>query len=187
LAQSTGASGDYASAIADLKWYQMFKLSEAEATAAQEKSWGFEAKQAKAVKDKELAAEQAARDRELAEAKARESSPEAVAAREQEQFLRRINGAQYRWVTAPSAYCSIEVRDGTIIYKHFSQDYLDKSWHDMGNYGRYGRITYELKGRSLQGFINGVADPTMTGIISEDGATITIHAGSYVEVFNRVR
>jgi hypothetical protein len=95
LALAQGAAGDYAKGITSLQHYQMFKLSDAEAQAVQDKIWGFEAKQEKVVKDKELAAATRAEEERR---KAYESSPEGIAAKqleEERQWLKRLDGAIY--------------------------------------------------------------------------------------------
>jgi hypothetical protein len=81
IALALEAAGDYASAIANIKLYLLFKLPDADARAAQDKIYAIEAKQEKATKAKE-----------------EENSPQAVAAREQKKYddlLRKIDGRRY--------------------------------------------------------------------------------------------
>jgi hypothetical protein len=66
LALTREAAGNYSGAMADLKLYQQFKLSDADARAVQDKLYALEAKQKKAALDKEKTAKEtqakAARD-----------------------------------------------------------------------------------------------------------------------------
>ena len=83
LALAKEAAGDYSGAMDDLKLYQQFKLSNDEARTVQDKIYALEAKQAKA-----------------AEAKAKESSPEAVAAKQQDEYdawLKKLDGAKFSY------------------------------------------------------------------------------------------
>ena len=59
LALAKEAAGDYSGAMADLKIYQQFKLSDVEVRTVQDKIYALEAKQKKAAKDKELATRKA--------------------------------------------------------------------------------------------------------------------------------
>jgi hypothetical protein len=180
LAQSAGASGDYASAIADLKWYQMFKLSEAEIQAAQEKSWGFEAKQKMAEQEKAQAAQEAARARELAAQKAAEdqrAQQEAAAAkqaREQEEFLRKIDGARYSCTYNGSddgipivniAY--LDIRGDTVRWtRERIQGPGAGHVDDLSN-----GLVFRIYGREIR-LISKNGSVLFTGVISADGNTI---------------
>ena len=89
LALTREAAGDYSGAMADLKRYQHFKLSDSEARTVQDKIYVLEAKQKKA------STAAAAKD---AAAKAKESNPAAVAAKKQNTFdelLKKIDGRRY--------------------------------------------------------------------------------------------
>jgi tetratricopeptide (TPR) repeat protein len=164
------AAGDYPGGIAALRLYLLFKLPDAEARTAQDKIYALKAKQKMAEQEKEMA-----------EAQARESSPEAVAAREQEQFLRKVDGAQYRFDWNNTNYSTIEIRNGTVLTEmYFGNSYGQWTHHPE-------TVTFELNGKRLRGFLHGVACPTLTGVISEDGSIITIHDGNFVKVYNRVR
>ncbi len=81
------SAGEYVSAIANLKLYQLFKLSDTEARAAQDKIYVLEAKQEKTAK---------------------ESSPEALAQKQQdkaETFLKSLNGARFvYYIPDPECY-----------------------------------------------------------------------------------
>jgi len=183
LAQSTGASGDYASAIADLKWYQMFKLSEAEIQAAQEKSWGFEAKQKMAEQEKELAAQEAVRARELAAQKAAEDqraqqqAAAAKAAREQEEFLRKIDGARYSCTynnrdfdDTPAVWIEyLDIQGDTIRWTtECVQGRRAGRFHQDNTKGRVLRIS----GRTILDYLPDGTPLQPTGVISDDGSTI---------------
>jgi len=167
------AAGDYPGGIAALRLYLLFKLPDAEARAAQDKIYALKAKQKMAEQEKELA-----------EAKARESSPEAIAAQEQEQFLRKINGARYRWNANSTNYDTLEVQGRTVIMKIFFLDAYGH-WFD-GTAGARPRWTFELVGKTLRVFLDGIAAPTVTAVVSDDGSTITIN-GSMGQVFKRVQ
>ncbi|MGA2444727.1 MAG: tetratricopeptide repeat protein [Opitutaceae bacterium] len=181
LALAQGAAGDYASAIADLKWYQRFKLSEAEADAAQKKIWGFEAKQEKAAKDKELAAEKAARDREMAAQKAAEdqrAQQEAAAAnkvREQEEFLRKIDGARYS-CTVPGtddgrpivSNYYFDIRGDTIMW---SRERVQGPGAGRGSRDILAGRIIRIYGREVR-LMHPDGSVVATGVISADGSTI---------------
>jgi tetratricopeptide (TPR) repeat protein len=81
------SAGEYASAIANLKLYQLFKLPDAEARSIQDKIYVLEARQEKAAK---------------------ESSPEALAQKQQdkaEAFFKSLNGARFvYYIPDPECY-----------------------------------------------------------------------------------
>jgi tetratricopeptide (TPR) repeat protein len=81
LALAKEAAGDYAGAEADLKTYQQFKLSDAEARAAQDKIYAIEAKQQLKVSD---AAAKAATDA---------ANAQAADAAKKKAFLHTIQGS----------------------------------------------------------------------------------------------
>jgi len=63
LALALEAAGNYTNAISSLKLYQLFKLSDAEARAVQDKIYALEAKQEMAAKEAQAKAEQEAQKR----------------------------------------------------------------------------------------------------------------------------
>lgn len=90
-------TGDYANAIANLKLYQQFKLSETDARTVQDKLYALEVKQEKAAKDKESAAKKAAEEAQ-ATREADRKTQEAIEVRkttEKEDWLRKLDGARY--------------------------------------------------------------------------------------------
>jgi hypothetical protein len=181
LAQSTGASGDYASAIADLKWYQMFKLSEAEIQAAQEKSWGFEAKQNMAQRDRELAAQKAAEDLRAQQARAAEETPESKKQRELQALLSKIAGRRYTLVKtqAPGFGIStfiIDVKGSIFVTGILSEGRTA----DPQNNGYSEEERFEIQGRETWHQVPPHPyAPEWDGyeiyVISDDGERITVH------------
>jgi hypothetical protein len=160
LALARGAAGYYAQGIADLKYYQLFKLSDAEAQAAQEKSWAFEAKQAKAVKDKELPAEEAASTRELAAQKGSRTPTNAQigpSLSPQDKLLGRWHNTsplprgEIHWLGSPTAYDSIEFLANSMVIAK-SRDTTTDQYQMIGE-GRltmYGYVfLYIVNGNSL--------------------------------------
>jgi tetratricopeptide (TPR) repeat protein len=162
----------YDDAIAALKLFMATNPQDELLRKTQDEIYKIEAKAEKAVKDKELAAEQAARDRELAEAKARESSPEAVAAREFAALLRKIDGRRYE-TPARGGRLVIDV-DGSVL--------LRKVWNSReGWHSYYPPASVEITGRETRLAWIWPPDPD-TGnsggyaidyTISEDGSRIT--------------
>jgi len=177
LALSIGASGDYATAITHLKWYQMFKLSAAEAQAAQEKSWAFEAKQIRAAKDKEVAAQKAVEDQRAQQQAAAENK-----AKEEQDFLRKIDGARYVRhsinVNDQDTDYTYDVSGDVIKFGYVRTRVYDPRDPDMKEVGiwRLGAQYYKIQGRTLCGYWSGGRNPCgETGFISDDGRTITIN------------
>ena len=171
LALALESSGDYPSAMANLKLYQLFKLPDAEARAVQDKIYGLEAKQEKAAK---------------------ESSPEAVAikkAREQEDFLKRINGARYVCHypgPVEDIDFTIDVLGDTLTGGQVKTRSTDPSETKVGIWEKTAD-TYKIDGRSLQCFMQGNVVRGQTGIITDDGSTITIITGESRLIYKRER
>jgi len=200
LALVTEAANDYAQSSADLKFYQLFKLSDAEARSVQDKIYGLEAKAEKAVKDKELAAEGAARDRELAahkaveDQRAQQQAAAANKARQQEEFLRKINGAEYirnevgsdkevKWIYDVAGD---KITSGYVILRVYDRDDPEKKREGVWTMDD----SFKIEGRTLRAFYgNGpTEDPDYTGVISDDGMMLTIWIrGTNPRVAKRVR
>ena len=105
------AAGDYAGAIGHMNLYLLFRLPEAEARTAQDKIYALEAKQEKAAKNK-----------------VEESSPEVVAAREEEDFTKKLNGARYM---RDDRTALVEIRGTEAV---FSEVYAyDNRWHAIAS------------------------------------------------------
>jgi len=151
------AAGDYAKAIDSLQLYRLFKLPETEARAVQDKIYALEAKQ-------EKAAQKAVEGRQAQQAAAEERK-----VREPEDFLRRINGAQYVHDFGNGFVVTLTVLGDTI-----------RGNKDNSN-------TYKIAGHKLQGYLNGQLVPWMTGSISEDGNTIGLDSGNTNILYVRVR
>jgi len=146
------AAGNYANAIANLKIYQMFKLSDTEARSLQDKIWALEAKQEKGAKE--------------AEAKAKESSPATAAAREQNKFedwLKKLDGRRYTRLMKDGETSVIDVRGNILIW-----GFTKGGYQQVG--GNVGRIEIKDRETTVPFTPNAVS---MTVIISEDGDRIT--------------
>jgi len=152
------SAGEYPSAMANLKLYQLFKLPDAEARSVQDKIYVLEAKTEKTAK---------------------ESSPEAVAAknaREQEEFLKRINGAQYVCHypgPVEDIDFTIDVLGNTLTGGQVKTRSTDPSETKVGIWEK-SADTYKIDGRALQCYMQGNVMQGITGIITDDGSTITI-------------
>ena len=152
------SAGEYASAIENLKLYLLFKLPDAEARVIQDKIYVLEAKQEKTEK---------------------ESSPEAVAtknAREQEEFLKRINGARYVCHypgPVEDIDFTIDVLGDAFTGGQVKTRSTDPSETKVGIWEKTAD-NYKIDGRSLQCFMQGNVVQGQEGIITDDGSTITI-------------
>jgi len=162
------AAGKYSDAMDNLTLYRLFKLPEAEARTVQDKIYVLEAKAKKAVKDKEAAAKAA----QEAEAKARESSPEVIAAKNQNAFnalLRTLDGRRY----ANQSRNTIDIKGKTFI----QGAYLDGKYYEGGvedsRVEIVGRETVVTLHEDLSRFQR-VWPVKHTFIISEDGDKITL-------------
>jgi len=173
----------YDDAIASLKLFMATRPQDEVLRKAQDEIYKIEAKLEKAAKDKELAAKKA-----VEEKQAQQEDAAAKKAKEQEEFLRKINGARYfnRWHSADEdGYQSLDVLGDTITEGNGitrSSDPREIGWHQNAT-------TYKIDGRSLRGFFQGRGTiPPTTGVISDDGSTITIRVGDKVTaVFKRER
>ena len=167
-------------AIASLKLFMATNPQGEVLRKTQDEIYKIEAKAQKAVKDKKLAAKKAVEDQ-----RARQEAAEANKAKEQEDFLRKINGARYicRNMGKPTRL----IIQGSSVTMEGYGTFLGKV--------RWGReaISYEIEGRSLRCFVDRFpgpgrdANPELDGFISDDGSTITIGKGQYDRVCNRER
>jgi len=124
---------------------------------------------------------------------AKESSPEAVAAKkekEQEDFLKKINGARYIWNSSQGGiegYNTLDVQGDTITLGCVTT----KSWDPKDKIGVWEKLawTFKIEGRTLRAFMHGRTDPSVTGVIADDGSTMTIYRtytnSKRVEVYKR--
>lgn len=139
---------------------------------------GLEYGAEKAAKDKELAAKKA-----VEEKRAQQEAAEANKAKEQEEFLRKINGARYIYLEDGKVGAILNVIGDTITWV-VESDRRPGSWEPNG-------FTFKIDGRTLRDFLFGRPDPWQDGVITEDGRTITITQratnGTIVFVFKRER
>lgn len=159
------ASGDYADAIAALKRYLLFKLSDSDARAAQDKIYALEAKQEKAAK-----------------AKQEEYSPQAIAARQQNEYaawLRKIDGTRYVGHTWLDAGRSMEwdeelvIRGTTLVLRMRVTRVAPRVILDypIGVWGTPAEIT--MVGHEAKWYIEGTSQVQTIFTISGDGNSIT--------------
>jgi tetratricopeptide (TPR) repeat protein len=158
------AAGDYALAIRNLKLYLLFKLSETDARTAQDKIYALEARQEKAGKE--------------AEAKAKESRPEAIAARKQstfDTFLAGLDGRRYVSIYKAPAGITIDIRGRVFVFG------LVNVTDSMGFHPGYrqggfpGPNPTAIQGMETVVQINSEILVSATFIISADGNSITRH------------
>ena len=165
------SAGEYAGAIENLKLYQMFKLPDAEARAIQDKIYVLEARQEKAAKDKELVAKNEAEER-----KTQQDDAAAKKARDQEEFLRKINGARYVCHypgPVEDIDFTIDVMGDTLTGGQIKTRSTDPSEREVGIWKNMPD-TYKIEGRTLKCYMQGNVIQSMTGLIADDGSTITI-------------
>ena len=141
------AAGKYASAIYELKRYLLFKLPDAEARAVQDKIYVLEAKQEKAAK---------------------ESSPEAVAAQEQNKsndWLKKLDGVKFvRNFDDWKFWFEIHGEHITFYHLHGTEPVF--------------KGTSAIQGREFHMDVDG----GLTGNINEDGSSLTLHLNDGREV-----
>lgn len=173
LALAKEAAGDYSGAMADLKLYQQFKLSDSEARTVQDKIYALEAKAAVAAKQQK------------AEDKA--NSPEVKL----EQFFKSLDGGKWRHDfhdATIGGFDEIICSGNTLAAKKFV------AYERSGSIGIAGQTFDQWKqpltGKQFAtpGFGEYDRGPAQ-GAISDDGKTITIHTfssiGNYTLVFTR--
>ena len=172
-------AGLYAAAIRSLKLYVLAEPNAPDIRSVEKLIDEIEYKQEKAAKDKELTAKKAVEDK-----RARQEDAGANKAKEQEEFLRKINGARYIYrfwgkrsdTGADAEYLqTLDVRGDTISMGQGLADGRD--WF-------MNRITYKIEGRTLRCFVDGKAMPQGDAIISEDGNTINLGGSN---VYKRLR
>ncbi len=166
-------SGRFDDAAGALKLYLLTNPGSQDVRAARDKIYALEAK-------KEMA--QAEKIAKNAEAKARESSPEAVAERKRQQeqkLVKSLDGAVYTLTESGGFLQRIEIKDGEGDWKIFNNNML----------GHHTKSA--IVGREFTGFTDGSGFVTRF-TISEDGNAITKHvrdtAGQvWEQIFHRER
>jgi hypothetical protein len=189
LALACESASEYASAIENLKLYLLFKLPDAEARVVQDKIYALEAKQEKAAKNKELVAKNEAEEK-----KAQQEDAEAKKAREQEEFLKKINGARYVCHypgPVEDIDFTIDVLGDTLTGGQCKTRSTDPSETKVGIWEK-SADNYKIDGRSLQCYMWGNVMQDITGIITDDGSTITIitktsGGGEFRLIYKRMR
>jgi tetratricopeptide (TPR) repeat protein len=151
-------AGKYREAIQSLKLYLLAAPEASDAKAVKTLVYEIEYRQEKAAK---------------------ESSPEAVAAKkekEQQDFLKKINGARYICHypgPVEDIDFTLDVLGDTITGGQCKTRSTDRSERKVGVWEKTPD-TYKIEGRTLRCFMMGQAMESMTGIISDDGSTITV-------------
>jgi tetratricopeptide (TPR) repeat protein len=168
LALAQEAAGDYASAISNMKLYLLFKLPDADARAAQDKTYVLEARQEKAAK-----------------AKADEAAAPVVAAPPQNSFealLGKMNGRRYTChISGPGGEITqvLDVRGDVFVrgsmeerspYAYRPQYQESDSTFENSRFKILGRETTLIPNRVFGGVVS------RTFVISEDGNRITERA-----------
>jgi len=154
------AQGDYGWAISTLKDYLLFKLPEAEARAAQDKIYALEAKQQLAAQEAAERAREQAAQKAVEDQRAQQEAAAANKAREQEEFLRKINGARYIGTGKDDWWCLTVLGDTISLWDHPSS-----RWEQMPG------ATFKIEGRTFHSSWGGGTD----GVITDDGSTITFN------------
>ena len=167
-------AGQYDDAMRNLKFYLIAAPKAPDAEKVKELVYEIEYRKEKAAKDKEAASRKAAED---------SRAQQEAAARKQQEFLNRINGARYAhyfWANrsdtgARTQYViTLDVRGDTVTQGQGLANGQD--WFTTG-------AIYKIDGRTLLFFINGKPYPQGNGVITDDGSSISI-AG---EPYRRVR
>jgi len=167
-------AGQYDDAMKNLQFYLIAAPKAPDAEKVKELVYEIEYRKEKAAKDKEVAARKAAED---------SRAQQEAAARKQQEFLNKINGARYVyyfWANrsdtgARTQYViTLDVRGDTVTQGQGLANGQD--WFSTG-------ATYKIDGRTLLLFINGKPYPQGNGVITDDGSSISI-AG---EPYRRVR
>ncbi len=163
LALALESSGDYPSAMANLKLYQLFKLPDTDARVVQDKIYVLEAKQEKAAK---------------------ESNPEVVAAKKESNYaewLKKLDGARYTGQSNLGNDLTwdneLVIRGNILTWRQRTTyacsncvlDFPLGQWYDLAQYG--GRM--QIVGREAKRFIPPLPNPNDIFTISEDGSSIT--------------
>jgi len=167
------AADRYDDAIASLNLYLL--TQPADARDAQDEIYKVKALKQSAEEDKELAAKEA-------EAKARESSPEAIAARKQAEFdafLAKIDGRRYTWQRGHGVGpLAIDVRGRFLVTGQIDTRMANGEFHP--GFEKWGPDPVAIQGFETTvplpnpGYAPGIAYHTeATFIISEDGYSVT--------------
>jgi tetratricopeptide (TPR) repeat protein len=168
-------AGQYDDAMKNLKFYLIAAPKAPDTEKVKELVYEIEYRKEKAAKDKDATARKAAED---------SRAQQEAAARKQQEFLNKINGARYAYyfwgnrgdTGARAEYIiTLDVRGDTMTQGQGLANGRDWSQNP---------ILFKIDGRTLRCFINGRALPENDGVISDDGNTITVGQGA---VFKRVR
>jgi tetratricopeptide (TPR) repeat protein len=172
----------YDDAIAALKLFMTTSPQGELQRKTQDEIYKIEARQEKAAKDKELAARKAIEDQ-----RAQEQATEASKAREQEEFLRKIDGARYVYryhdeEAKERGYFTFDVQGDIITQGHCVTS--SPSWKQLGVW-RQG-LKFRIDGRTFH-LVNSPSGNDLIGVITEDGSTITFQGGAETDIYKRER
>lgn len=162
----------YDEAIASLKLFMATNPPKEVLRKAQDEIYMIEAKAQKAMKDKEAAAKKMAEEK-----RAQQEDAAAKKAREQGEFLRRINGARYifHWPgPVEDLVFTLDVLGDMITSGQIKTRSTDPADRRIIGLWQQSAGTYKIEGRMLRFFMWGKAMESTSGIISDDGSTITI-------------
>jgi len=166
------AAQRYDEAITYIKLYMATNPGNERARAAQDEIYKIEAKAQKAMKDKELAAKKMAEEK-----RAQQEDAAAKKAREQGEFLRRINGARYifHWPgPVEDLVFTLDVLGDAITSGQIKTRSTDPADRSIIGVWQQSAETYKIEGQTLRCFMWGKAMESTSGIISDDGSTIII-------------
>jgi hypothetical protein len=168
LALTEEAAGDFADAMADLKLYMQFKLSDADARKAQDKIYVLEAKQRKALEE--------------ANAEAEANKPAAQFAR----FVESLQGKIWRCRELQGGYIEITFSGATMNMVEI----ITQTQSNMRAGDRIDYMKATLDGNTFSSPSSPYGSGPAKGVISSDGETITVtytHTsdGNYVQTYRR--
>jgi len=158
LALAKEGARDYSGAMADLKIYQQFKLTENETRSVQDKIYSLEAKQKMKESDKTANAQATEK------AQAREPAPKPYA------LVCPVKGRSENY-TGPIVF-EINESDATVIihYPGFTVPYPPDPPRDAGPYpAKFNQATITFLEKDRDGWMNSYKINRMTGIIDYDG------------------
>jgi len=168
----------YDDAITSLKLFMITNPQDSIKT--QEEIWKIEARQEKAAKDKELAAKKT-----VEEERARQEAAQADKAREQEEFLRKIDGVRYITVYhghsdgKPFDYTyAIDIRGDRIMWTEICYTDVQTGQSHACYVDLLNDRTMKIVGREIRLFFSD-GRIQATGIITEDGSTIQFDGQVY--------
>ena len=176
------AAGRYDEAMSALKLFIATNPGEEKARGAQDEIYIIEAKQKKAVKDKELVAQKV-----IEEKQAQQEDAGAKKASEQEAFLKKINGARYIAYFHDEefhedSYATADVLGDTVtVGRCVTRSPARNEQKTLGVWKKTG-VIYKIEGRALHCNV-----PEWTGIITEDGNMMTLTEAGDTCVLKRER